>query len=108
MKISGEILDRLYKVVVARKDASPESSYTAKLFDKGLDTILKKLGEEATETVIAGKGGTDHELTHEAADLCYHLMVLLAARGIEVSELWKELEHRFGISGIEEKASRKG
>jgi phosphoribosyl-ATP pyrophosphohydrolase len=100
------VLDVLYQVILSRKDASPDSSYTASLLTKGIDKILKKLGEEATETVIAGKGGTDDELTYEAADLCYHLLVLLAARDVPANAVWKELERRFGTSGIEEKASR--
>lgn len=100
------VLDVLYQVILSRKDASPDSSYTASLLAKGLDKILKKFGEEATETVIAGKGGTDQELTYEAADLCYHLLVLLAARDVPANAVWKELERRFGTSGIEEKASR--
>jgi len=100
------VLDVLYQVILSRKDASPESSYTASLLNKGIDKILKKLGEEATETVIAGKGGTNDELTYEAADLCYHLLVLLAARDVPANDVWKELQRRFGTSGIAEKASR--
>lgn len=100
------VLDVLYQVILSRKDAAPEDSYTASLLAKGIDKILKKLGEEATETVIAGKGGSDDELTYEAADLCYHLLVLLAARDIPVDAVWKELGRRFGTSGIAEKASR--
>jgi phosphoribosyl-ATP pyrophosphohydrolase len=100
------VLDVLYQVILSRKDASPESSYTASLLHKGIDKILKKLGEEATETVIAGKGGSSEELTYEAADLCYHLLVLLAARDVPANDVWKELERRFGTSGLEEKASR--
>lgn len=100
------VLDVLYQVILSRKDASPESSYTASLLHKGIDKILKKLGEEATETVIAGKGGSCEELTYEAADLCYHLLVLLAARDVPANDVWKELQRRFGTSGIEEKASR--
>ena len=100
------VLDVLYQVILSRKDASPESSYTASLLHKGIDKILKKLGEEATETVIAGKGGSSEELTAEAADLCYHLLVLLAARDVPANDVWKELERRFGTSGHAEKASR--
>lgn len=106
MSDNQHILDELYPVILSRKDASPDSSYTAALLSKGIDKILKKLGEEATETVIAGKGGTDTELTCEAADLCYHLLVLLAARNIPASAVWDELSRRFGTSGIAEKASR--
>lgn len=106
MRQDPHVLDVLYQVILARKDASPDSSYTAALLAKGIDKILKKLGEEATETVIAGKGGSDQELTYEAADLCYHLLVLLAARDIPATDVWNELERRFGTSGLAEKASR--
>ncbi len=108
MTTDQHILDQLYHVILSRKGASPDSSYTASLLTKGIDKILKKLGEEATETVIAGKGGTNEELTYESADLCYHLLVLLAARDIPADAVWKELERRFGTSGIAEKASRAG
>ncbi len=100
------ILDELYKVILSRKGASPDSSYTASLLHKGIDRILKKVGEEATEVVISGKGGSDSEVVCESADLCYHLLVLLAARDIPAEMVWSELSRRFGTSGIEEKASR--
>lgn len=106
MTHNPHVLDQLYQVIVSRKGASPDNSYTASLLHKGIDKILKKLGEEATETVIAGKGGSDQELTYEAADLCYHLLVLLAARNIPATAVWDELERRFGTSGIAEKAAR--
>jgi phosphoribosyl-ATP pyrophosphohydrolase len=102
------ILDELFQVINSRKGASPDSSYTASLLSKGIDKILKKLGEEATETVIAGKGGTNEEVVYETADLFYHALVLLAARDIGADEVWSELERRFGRSGIEEKQSRQG
>lgn len=100
------ILDELQQTITSRKGASPESSYTAALLAKGIDKILKKVGEEATEVVIAGKGGTDAELVYEIADLQYHLMVLLAARSIPAEEVWTELQRRVGTSGIAEKAAR--
>ena len=103
---SKHILDELYGIIDARKSASPESSYTAALLSKGIDKILKKVGEEATEVVIAGKGGDDSELVYEVADLQYHLMVLLASRNVPAEAVWTELERRFGTSGIKEKASR--
>ncbi|MGB4600013.1 MAG: phosphoribosyl-ATP diphosphatase [Trichlorobacter sp.] len=106
MSTPQHVLDELYQVILSRKEASPDSSYTASLLAKGIDKILKKLGEETTETVIAGKGGSDTELTCEAADLCYHLLVLLAARNIPASAVWEELARRSGTSGIAEKASR--
>lgn len=103
---SQHILDELYRIIDSRNGTSPESSYTAALFSKGVDKILKKVGEEATEVVIAGKGGDDSELVYEIADLQYHLMVLLASRKIPAEAVWTELERRFGTSGIAEKASR--
>lgn len=102
----SQILEELYRVILSRKGASPETSYTAKLFYQGMNTLLKKVGEEATEVVISGKGGSDAELVYETADLCYHLLVLLAARDIPPAAVWEELERRSGISGIAEKASR--
>jgi phosphoribosyl-ATP pyrophosphohydrolase len=107
MDKNAPVLDELYKIILSRKSSPPEVSYTSSLFCKGIDKILKKVGEEATEVVIAGKGGTDAELVCETADLFYHLLVLLAARNLPVDAVWSELSRRFGISGIEEKASRK-
>ncbi len=104
---NNHILDELYSVILSRKDASPDSSYTASLLNKGIDKILKKIGEEATEVVIAGKGGINSEIVYETADLFYHCLVLLAARDISTEDIWTELQRRFGISGITEKASRK-
>lgn len=104
--MSQQVLDQLYQVICSRKGASPESSYTASLLAKGVDKILKKVGEEATEVVIAGKGGSDDELVYETADLLYHNLVLLAARDIPLDAVWAELVRRFGTSGIAEKASR--
>lgn len=104
--MSQQVLDQLYQVICSRKGASPESSYTASLLAKGVDKILKKVGEEATEVVIAGKGGSDDELVYETADLLYHNLVLLAARDIPLDAVWAELARRFGTSGIAEKASR--
>ena len=104
--MSQQVLDELYQTIVSRKAASPESSYTASLLAKGVDKILKKVGEEATEVVIAGKGGSDDELVYETADLLYHNLVLLAARDIPLDAVWAELARRFGTSGIAEKASR--
>lgn len=107
MAIDQHILDELFQVILSRKCASPDSSYTSSLLHKGIDKILKKVGEEATEVVIAGKGGTDAELVYETADLFYHNLVLLAARDISPDDVWTELQRRFGTSGIAEKAARK-
>jgi phosphoribosyl-ATP pyrophosphohydrolase len=101
------ILDRLFQVIQERKSGSTEKSYTVSLFQKGLDTILKKTGEEAIELVIAGKGGKREEIVYEAGDLLYHLLVLLSYYDINPEEVYSELRRRFGLSGIAEKESRK-
>lgn len=105
--MSAEILARLEEVLAARKEADPDSSYVAKLYDKGLDSILKKIGEEATETVMAAKDGVKEKIIYETADLWFHCMVLLAQQNIKVDDVLAELDRRFGLSGLEEKASRK-
>lgn len=100
------MLARLEAMIAARRAADPASSYVAALNAKGLDAILKKVGEEATEAVIAAKGGERDALVHETADLWFHCLVMLAARGVTVAEVLAELERREGRSGLEEKASR--
>jgi len=95
-------------ILESRKNADPESSYVARLYDKGLDAILKKIGEEATETVMAAKDGNPEQVIYEVADLWFHTLVLLAQQGMKPDDVLKELERRFGLSGIEEKANRKG
>ena len=106
--MSDEILRRLAAVLEQRKGADPDSSYVAGLYAKGLDSILKKLGEEATETVIAAKGGDRAQIVYETADLWFHSLVLLAHQEISPDQVLDELERRFGLSGLEEKAARKG
>jgi phosphoribosyl-ATP pyrophosphohydrolase len=101
-----DILAALYRVIQERKTASPETSYTASLMAKGTDKILKKIGEEATELIIAGKGGDRGEIVYEAADLVFHLLVLFGYRDIPPDEVLAELRRRFGMSGHEEKAAR--
>lgn len=101
-----DVLTELAQVLAARKTADPRSSYVAGLYAKGLDAILKKVGEEATETVIAAKGGDRAALIHELADLWFHILVLMAHKDIAPAELLSELERRFGTSGIDEKAQR--
>ncbi|AOL22737.1 phosphoribosyl-ATP pyrophosphohydrolase [Erythrobacter litoralis] len=101
-----ETLHRLEETIAARRAASPDESYVAKLNAKGLPKIAQKLGEEATETVIAGVAGSNEELVGESADLIFHLLVLLSARGVSLDHVLAELERREGLSGIEEKASR--
>lgn len=103
----SDVLSRLTKVLEQRKQADPDSSYVAKLYHKGLDAILKKIGEEATETVMAAKDGDKDKIIYEVADLWFHSMVLLTQQGLTAEDVLKELDRRFGLSGIEEKASRK-
>ena len=104
----GTVLDRLYEVILSRRGGDPERSHTAKLFQKGTPKIAQKLGEEAIEAVIAAVKGDRPNLTHESADLLYHLLVLWADQGLAPEEVWAELERRRGGSGLDEKASRKG
>ena len=102
----NDILDRLAATLEARKQASPESSYVAKLYAKGTDAILKKIGEEATETVMAGKEGAAEKIIYEVADLWFHTLVLLAHTGLKPQDVLDELARREGLSGLEEKARR--
>lgn len=104
----SDTLERLAEVLESRKAADPDSSYVARLYAKGLDAILKKIGEEATETVIAAKGGNADQIVYETADLWFHCLVLLAQQGLGPQHVLAELERRFGLSGLEEKARRKG
>lgn len=99
-------LIRLEQTVRNRLNADPGTSYVASLAAKGVPAIAKKLGEEATETVIAALSGSEQELVGEAADLIFHLTVLLAAKGVSLEQVMDELERREGTSGLEEKASR--
>ena len=100
------ILQALYEVILSRRGAAEDSSYTASLMQKGIDKVLKKLGEEATELVIAGKGGVREEIVYEAADLFFHTLVLLGYHDIPLDDVYAELRRRFGTSGIAEKNSR--
>jgi phosphoribosyl-ATP pyrophosphohydrolase len=101
-----DTLGRLAQVLESRKGANPESSYVARLYGKGLDAILKKIGEEATETVMAAKDGQPERLVSEVADLWFHSLVLLAHEGLGPQAVLAELERRFGLSGLEEKVRR--
>jgi phosphoribosyl-ATP pyrophosphohydrolase len=103
----SDTLNRLAAVLEERKSAEPDSSYVAKLYSKGLDAILKKVGEEATETVMAAKDGEADKIIYEVADLWFHTMVLLKHMELEPQQVLDELDRRFGLSGLEEKASRK-
>lgn len=102
----SQILKQLAEVLEQRKSASPDSSYVAKLYDKGLDAILKKIGEEATETVMAAKDGNKEQIVYETADLWFHTLVMLAQQGLHPDDVLAELARRFGLSGLEEKANR--
>jgi len=108
---NSEILAQLTEILEQRKNAAPESSYVASLYAKGLDAILKKVGEEATETVMAAKdvahGGEKDKLIYEVADLWFHSMILLADQALTADDVLAELARRFGVSGHEEKAARK-
>ncbi len=104
--MSDDTLERLTATIAARKNAAPDTSYVAKLFHKGEDAILKKIGEEATEVVLAAKGGDKTHLVYETADLWFHCMVLLAHHGLSADDVLKELARREGVSGIAEKAGR--
>nr|CAA6830413.1 MAG: Phosphoribosyl-ATP pyrophosphatase (EC [uncultured Thiotrichaceae bacterium] len=102
----SNVLTQLSAVLEERKQAAPDSSYVAKLYDKGLDAILKKVGEEATETVMAAKDGEKDKLVYEIADLWFHTMVLLAQQDLHPDDVLAELQRRFGLSGLVEKAGR--
>ena len=102
----SDTLERLAAVLEARKGADPDSSYVARLYAKGLDAILKKVGEVATETVMAAKDGDADKIVHETADLWFHSLVLLAHQGLGPNDVLEELQRRFGLSGLEEKANR--
>lgn len=105
--IDANVLTRIAQTLEARKGAEPSSSYVASLYAKGEDAILKKIGEEATETVLAAKGGDKLALVRETADLWFHCLVMLAHAGLGPDDVLAELRRREGISGIDEKAARK-
>ena len=102
----NDVLNRLAELLEQRKSADPSTSYVAKLYAKGMDSILKKVGEEATETVIAAKGGNKDEIIYETADLWFHTLIMLSHAGLKPQDVLDELARREGLSGITEKASR--
>lgn len=102
----SDTLEKLAEVIEARKTAAADTSYVAGLFEKGMNTILKKVGEESVETIIAAKEDDDSQLVYETADLWFHTLVMLSARGLGPGDVLKELERRFGLSGLAEKAAR--
>jgi phosphoribosyl-ATP pyrophosphohydrolase len=103
---SSKLLDEIHASLIARLDTDPTKSYSASLFDKGLDTILKKIAEEAAEVVMAAKDGAADKIIYETADLWFHCMVLLAHQGLEPEQVLDELARRRGVSGLVEKAGR--
>lgn len=102
----SDTLDKLAQVLEARKSGSPTSSYVAGLYAAGLEAILAKVDEEAAEVIAAARQGDPGDIVHETADLWFHCLVMLAARDLHPSQVLEELERRFGISGLEEKAGR--
>lgn len=102
----NDIIQRLTELLESRKKADPQVSYVAKLYSKGMNSILKKVGEEAAETIIAAKDGSKEDLIYETADLWFHTMVMLAEAGLSAQDVLNELARREGLSGIAEKASR--
>ena len=101
-----DTLAKLAQVLESRKSASADTSYVAAVYRKGLDHILKKIGEEASELIIAGKAGDNTAIVYETADLWFHTLILLAARGLHPQDVLQELERRAGRSGLEERAAR--
>jgi phosphoribosyl-ATP pyrophosphohydrolase len=99
-------LVQLAQILEQRKEQSGDKSYVASLYEKGLNSILKKIGEEATEVVIAAKDGDSEQIVYEMADLWFHCMVLLAQQGLHPNDVLDELHRRFGLSGLDEKAQR--
>lgn len=106
MTHQSEILDRLFETIAARKNADPDSSYTAKLYTKGTAKIAQKVGEEGVELALAAVQKNREEVISESADLLYHMFVLWADAGIEPAEIYAKLADREGLSGLDEKASR--
>jgi len=107
MPSSNDTLARLAAVIEQRRQGDPDASYVARLFHKGGDAILKKIGEEATETVMAAKDGDRAKIVYEVADLWFHTMIVLAHHGLGPADVLAELERREGLSGLEEFAARK-
>ncbi len=104
--MSPDILDRLARMIESRKGGDPDASYVARLLARGEDAILKKIGEEATETVMAAKDGERLRIVGETADLWFHCLIMLAHYGLSPSDVLAELRRREGISGMDEKAAR--
>ena len=101
-----DVLIKLEAVLEQRKSANADESYVSSLYTKGLDEILKKIGEESAEVIMASKDGNQDKIVHEVADLWFHTLVLLRHKDIEIDKIQQELSKRFGLSGLEEKANR--
>ena len=101
-----DILHRLSETLLSRRNADPETSYTARLFADGQDAILKKIGEECTELIMAGKDGKRLNIVWESTDVVYHILVLLAFHGLGIEDISQEMRRREGVSGIDEKKAR--
>lgn len=104
--MNEDVLQRLSELLEARKNADPDTSYVAKLYAKGMDSILKKVGEESAETIIAAKNGEASQIIYETADLWFHTLIMLAKAGLGPQDILNELARREGLSGITEKTSR--
>ena len=105
--VSPQVLDRLWDVVLARRDADPAVSHSARLLSRGTAKVAQKFGEEAVECLIEAVAGNTQALVAESADVLYHLLVLWVSAAVRPSEVWAELERREGVSGIAEKAARR-
>ena len=103
---SATMFEQVYEIILERKQSSPENSYVASLMDRGTDSILKKIGEESAEVILATKNENRKEQIHEITDLWFHILVLMVHHGISLKEISQEFEYRFGKSGFEEKAQR--
>ena len=104
--MTDDVLRRLAEALEQRKHAEPGKSYTASLYAKGINATLQKIGEEATEVIIAANSGEKTAIIHETADLWFHTLIMLAQLGLGPEDILTELERRFGMSGLEEKSSR--
>ena len=102
----SDVLAQLTQILEQRKTMAADSSYVASLYDKGLNKILEKVGEESTEVILAAKDGSNEEIVAETADLWFHTLVMLSHVGLTAEDVLKVLEKRFGLSGLEEKANR--
>lgn len=107
MQKDEKVLTEMLEVIERRKSGDPETSYTARLYAKGMHKIAQKVGEEAVETAVAAVAESNERLARESADLLYHLLILWSAKGLAPAEVWTELERRFGTSGPAIKETRK-